>query len=154
LQGLRVARLVKHAGLRGVLLFLPVVAFGAYATIAAGAGFALLRWLKTAENAGDYSVMNTGRQMLWLPTSREEKYRAKQAMDTFVVRMGDVLATVLVAGSISLLHLGAKTLAIANAVLSLAWIAVALRVATLNRAPQAEPVATPAPAPAMKAQAA
>ena len=25
---------------------------------------------------GDYSVMNTAKQMIWLPTSREEKYKA------------------------------------------------------------------------------
>ncbi len=30
--------------------------------------------------------------MLWLPTSREEKYKAKQAIDTFFVRTGDMLA--------------------------------------------------------------
>jgi AAA family ATP:ADP antiporter len=157
LQALLVSRLVKHAGVRGVLLFLPLLAFGVYATIAAGASFALIRWLKTAENAGDYSVMNTGRAMLWLPTSREEKYRAKQAMDTFVVRMGDVLATTLVAGAIALLHLGPTVLATANALLSIVWIAVVLRVARLNRGPQAQPKATATtgtPVPPLKAQAA
>jgi AAA family ATP:ADP antiporter len=136
LQALVVARLVKHAGVRGVLLFLPLLALGVYATMAAGASFAIIRWLKTAENAGDYSIMNTGRAMLWLPTSREEKYRAKQAMDTFVVRTGDVLATAIVAGAIPLLHLGSTALATANALVSLVWIAVALRVSTLNRAPR------------------
>ena len=45
-----------------------------------------MRWIKTAENATDYSMMNTARQLLWLPTSREEKYKAKQAIDTFFVR--------------------------------------------------------------------
>ena len=36
--------------------------------------------------------MNTAKQMIWLPTSREEKYKAKQAIDTFFVRTGDMLA--------------------------------------------------------------
>ena len=36
--------------------------------------------------------MNTARQLLWLPTTREEKYKAKQAIDTFFVRGGDVLS--------------------------------------------------------------
>ena len=40
--------------------------------------------------------MNTARQTLWLVTTREEKYKAKQAADTFVVRAGDVLAAGLV----------------------------------------------------------
>jgi AAA family ATP:ADP antiporter len=135
MQALLVSRLVRHAGVRGVLLFLPFVAFGVYSTMAAGASFAVIRWLKTAENAGDYSVMNTGRAMLWLPTTREEKYRAKQAMDTFVVRTGDVLATAVVAGSIALFHLGPASLAAINAVLSVVWIGVAIGVTRFNRAP-------------------
>ena len=48
------------------------------------------------ENATDYSVMNTGKQMLWLPTSRGEKYQAKQAIDGFFVRLGDLVSAGLV----------------------------------------------------------
>jgi ATP:ADP antiporter, AAA family len=55
-------------------------------------GLAMVRWVKTAENASDYSVMNTAKQMLWLPTTCEEKYAAKQAVDTFFVRCGDMLS--------------------------------------------------------------
>jgi ATP/ADP translocase len=46
-------------------------------------------YVKIAENSTDYSVMNTAKQMIWLPTTREEKYKAKQAIDTFFVRTGD-----------------------------------------------------------------
>jgi AAA family ATP:ADP antiporter len=92
LQILAVSRVVKRLGLAGVLLTLPLVAFGAYGLVAAGAGLATIRWVKTAENAVDYSVMNTGKQMLWLATRRDEKYKAKQAVDTFFVRAGDVAA--------------------------------------------------------------
>jgi ATP:ADP antiporter, AAA family len=56
----------------------------------------MVRWIKTAENACDYSVMNTAKQMLWLPTTREEKYAAKQAVDTFFVRLGDMLSAAVV----------------------------------------------------------
>ena len=92
LQAFVTSRLVKYAGLRGALLALPLIALGGYAIIAAGVGFSVVRWIKTAENATDYSIMNTARQLLWLPTSREEKYKAKQAIDTFFVRAGDVLS--------------------------------------------------------------
>src|SRR4029453_11927652 len=79
---------VKCRGLRGVLLALPLIALGGYTVIAAGASFALVRWIKTAENATDYSIMNTARQLLWLPTSPDEKNKAKQAPDTFFARGG------------------------------------------------------------------
>ena len=51
---------------------LPLIALGGYAIIAAGVGFSVVRWIKTAENATDYSIMNTARQLLWLPTSRDK----------------------------------------------------------------------------------
>ena len=46
---------------------------------------------KVADNSLDYSLGNTTKQALWLPTSREAKYKAKQAVDSFFVRAGDVL---------------------------------------------------------------
>ena len=50
----------------------------------------------------DYSLQNTVAQMLFLPTTREEKYKAKQVDRYFVVRAGDVLAaaTVYVGSSV------------------------------------------------------
>ena len=36
--------------------------------------------------------MNTLRAALYLPTTREMKYKAKQAIDTFFVRFGDLVA--------------------------------------------------------------
>ena len=71
-----------------------------------------MRWAKTAENSTDYSVMNTARQVLWLPTSREEKYKAKQALDTFFVRTGDVLSAPLVFAGTHWLILGVSGFAL------------------------------------------
>jgi AAA family ATP:ADP antiporter len=92
IQAFIVSRIVKRFGMKGVLLALPVVSLCAYSTAAAGAGLFALLYVKIAENSTDYSVNNTAKQMLWLPTSREEKYKAKQAIDTFFVRFGDMLA--------------------------------------------------------------
>ena len=124
IQAFLVSRIVKYLGMSGVLLALPLVALGGNALIAAGAGFAVIRWAKTAENATDYSVMNTGRQMLWLPTRREEKYKAKQAVDTFFVRAGDVLSAALVFVGTTWLALGAPGFAVVNVVLIAGWLAI------------------------------
>ena len=124
LQAFVTSRLVKHAGLRGALLALPLIALGGYAIIAAGVGFAVVRWVKTAENATDYSIMNTARQLLWLPTTREEKYKAKQAVDTFFVRGGDVLSAAIVFMGTSVLRLDSRGFAAGNVILTLVWIAV------------------------------
>ena len=127
LQAFVTSRLVRHRGLAGVLFALPLIALGGYAIVAAGAGFALVRWIKTAENATDYSIMNTARQMLWLPTTREEKYKAKQAIDTFFVRAGDLLAAGVVFVGTNLIPRGVAGFARLNVVLVLvamvaAWL--------------------------------
>jgi AAA family ATP:ADP antiporter len=124
LQMFLASRLIKHQGLRGVLLFLPLVALGGYTLAAVGVGLMMINTIKSVENATDYSIMNTARQLLWLPTSREEKYKAKQAIDTFFVRGGDVLSAVLVYIGTQA-ALGIRGYAITNVILTLAWIAVA-----------------------------
>jgi ATP:ADP antiporter, AAA family len=65
-------------------------------------------------------------QMLYLPTAREEKYKAKQVTDTFVVRAGDVAASATVFVGSSLLALSAAQFATMNVVLAAVWLGVAL----------------------------
>jgi AAA family ATP:ADP antiporter len=126
LQALVVSRLVKRFGMAGVVFALPVVALGVYGLASAGAGIAALRWFKTAENAADYSVMNTAKQMLWLPTSPEEKYKAKQAIDTFFVRSGDMLAAGVVFLGTHVLRRGVAGFARVNVLIVLAAMGVAV----------------------------
>ena len=127
LQAFIASRLVKYLGVGGVVLALPLVALGTYGVVASGVGLAVLRWAKICENATDYSIMNTGRQMLWLPTSREEKYKAKQAADTFVVRSGDLLSGVAVFLGTTYLAAGARSFAVMNLALIVLWLTVAVR---------------------------
>jgi AAA family ATP:ADP antiporter len=134
LQAFVTSRLVKYRGLRGVLLALPLIALGGYSIIAVGAGLSLVRWVKTAENATDYSIMNTARQLLWLPTSREEKYKAKQTIDTFFVRGGDVLSAAVVYVGTSVLQLGIHAFAAANVVLTLVWLGIAMLILRRHQA--------------------
>jgi AAA family ATP:ADP antiporter len=124
LQALLVSRIVKYLGFAGALLALPIVALGSYSTVLAGATLVVLRVAKTVENATDYSIMNTARQMLWLPTNREEKYKAKQAADTFIVRVGDLMSAGLVYVGTALLGLAPSGFALANVVACVLWLGV------------------------------
>ena len=126
IQAFLVSRIVKKFGMRGVLLALPIVALGAYGLASVGAGLTVLLYVKIAENSTDYSVMNTGKQMLWLPTTREEKYKAKQAIDTFFVRSGDMLAAGVVFVGTHLLTFGVTSFACANIAFVLIGIGVAI----------------------------
>jgi AAA family ATP:ADP antiporter len=126
LQAFVVSRLVKRFGMGGALFALPIVALCAYGFAAAGAALMVLRSVKIAENSTDYSVMNTAKQMIWLPTSREEKYKAKQAIDTFFVRAGDMIAAGLVFLGTHVLHEGVAGFARSNILIVLLAIGVAV----------------------------
>jgi ATP:ADP antiporter, AAA family len=78
--------------------------------------------------------MNTARQLLWLPTSRDEKYKAKQAIDTFFVRSGDVLSAVLVFVGTSVLQLSVARFAMVNVALIVLWIGLAMVVLRRHQA--------------------
>ncbi len=133
-QAFLVSRLVKYLGLAGVLFALPLTSFAAYGVIAVGvASMGLVRWFKTAENSTDYSIMNTARQLLWLPTSREEKYKAKQAVDSFFVRFGDLVSAVVVFVGTTWLALGVRGFAVLNVGVVLVWLVVATILVRENR---------------------
>ena len=96
LQAFVVSRIFKYIGVRGALFILPVIALGGYTMIALMPVFAVVQWAKILENSTDYSIQNTTRHALFLPTSREAKYKAKQAIDSFFVRAGDMLQAAVV----------------------------------------------------------
>jgi AAA family ATP:ADP antiporter len=50
-----------------------------------------LRIVKISENSLDYSLLNTTKQMLYLPLARQEKYEARATIDSFGQRAGDLL---------------------------------------------------------------
>ncbi|MAQ18900.1 MAG: translocase [Sandaracinus sp.] len=125
LQALVASRLVKYLGIAGVILPLPILALGNYALLAFGMGFVVFRWMKTAENSSDYSLMNNAKAMLWLPTSREEKYSAKQAVDTFFVRLGDLTSAGIIYLGTEIWEFGKTGFAYVNVGVILVWLGVA-----------------------------
>lgn len=127
LQLFAVSRILKFLGVRTALVALPIIAIGGYFIMAFIPVLAIVRWAKIAENATDYSLQNTVRQILFLPTSREQKYKAKQAVDTFFVRAGDVLSAVLVAVGTGL-SFQTRHFALANLLLAGLWLALAVMI--------------------------
>ncbi len=125
MQFFLVSRLVKYLGLGRAFFILPVIALFDAAAVAIIPAFYVLRVGKTLENATDYSLNNTLRNMLWLPTTREMKYRAKQAVDSFFVRMGDASHGLLIFIAVATLGLGVREVAIINVVLCVVWLVLA-----------------------------
>lgn len=123
-----VSRLLKYFGVRVAVMVLPIIALFGYAVLAFVPILSLVRVVKIAENATDYSVQNTVRNVLFLPTSREQKYKAKQAIDSFFVRGGDVLSALLVFVGTTTFGLAANGFARINLVLAAVWLLIALAI--------------------------
>ena len=54
--------------------------------------------LNTADNGLNYSINQSAREALYVPTSREEKYKAKAFIDMFIQRFAKALAVVISLG--------------------------------------------------------
>lgn len=138
-----VARAFKLLGIGGSLLFLPLFAFAGYGLAGLVPMLGLVATVKVVENATDYSLQNTTQQALFLSTSRDAKYKAKAAIDTLFVRLGDLTSTGLVFVGAQL-RLTTTGYAVVNVVVSAAWIWVAFR---LRRRTSGPPSGAAAPAP-------
>jgi AAA family ATP:ADP antiporter len=136
LQAFVASRLFRIAGVRGALFLLPSIALMSYSMLAVVPMLGLVSWTKMFENATDYSIQNTVRQALFLPTSRAAKYKAKAAIDTFFMRMGDVVQAGVV-GLGAAFHLAFAGFAWMNVGLTMLWFWVAWRLARQHRRTEA-----------------
>jgi AAA family ATP:ADP antiporter len=133
LQSLVASRLLRYGGFAVILLLLPVISVLTYSAMALVPILLIVRIMKTAENATSYSINNTARQVLWLPTTAEMKYKAKPAIETFFVRVGDGLAAATVVVGVHVLALSTESFFVLNVALALAWLLVAVVVVREHR---------------------
>src|SRR5204863_6026264 len=98
-QLLVTARLLKRGGLAAIIFVLPLLALLASAMAALAPVLAVMKWVKIAEQATDYSLNQTARQVLWLPASAETKLESKPTVDSLFVRLGDGMAALTVLAS-------------------------------------------------------
>jgi AAA family ATP:ADP antiporter len=128
LQLFVVSRIVKRFGVAWAVMVLPAIAFGAYNIIVFYPVLMAVLAAKVAENSTDYSLNNTVRNMLFLPCTYEEKFSAKQAIDSFFVRMGDVMSAGLVFVGTTMLALHPRGFAAINALLVVVLLVLAWQV--------------------------
>ena len=134
LQLFVVGRLIKYGGIKAGLLWLPIVALGTYALIFFLPVIRYARIGKTFENASDYSINKTTLQMLFLPTSLDIKYKAKQVVDSFFQRIGDVFSAGIVFLGTVIFTFGPTGFAALNLAFIAVWLAVVLMIVREHRA--------------------
>ncbi|MGI9293956.1 MAG: Npt1/Npt2 family nucleotide transporter, partial [Pseudomonadales bacterium] len=90
--------------------------------------FAPVLWvivvLQVLRRAGNYAIMRPAREMLYVVLSREQKYKAKNFIDTTVYRSGDALSAWVYAGFKGI-GLQLANIALIAVPLALLWAAVA-----------------------------
>jgi len=138
IQFFLVSRIFKYLGIGGSLFVLPILSLTSYGIFSFAPVLALIRLTKIAENATDYSVQNTVRRALFLPTSREAKYKALQAVETFFWRAGDLLSSIAVLIVVRGLSLSARGFAFVNLAIVIVWIVLAFNLSRENRRLTAE----------------
>jgi AAA family ATP:ADP antiporter len=132
IQLLLVSRIFKKVGVQGALFVLPLVSFATYGAAVLMPVLGAVVLGKMLENSTDYSLQNTVRHALFLPTSREAKYKAKQVTDAFCWRLGDVLQAVVVFAGVHL-SLGVSQFAMVNQVLVIVWLALVVGICREHR---------------------
>lgn len=121
-----VSRVIRFIGIRGSILVLPCVMIIGYGVIAFVPIFSIIRLVKITEKGTNYSLNNTVRGALFLPTSQEATYEGKTTIDSFFWRFGDFAqAGIIFVGlnwfDLQLAHMALLSMGLAGIML---WLAV------------------------------
>jgi AAA family ATP:ADP antiporter len=133
LQAFVASRLLKYGGFGALFLMLPIITMVSYSTMALVPVLIIVKMMKIAENATDYSISNTARHVLWLPLPAAVKYKGKPTIDTLFVRVGDGIAALTVLIGVGFLALPTPYFFILNVALVLVWIGFAVVVVRERR---------------------
>jgi AAA family ATP:ADP antiporter len=126
LQAFIVSRLIQFGGFSLLVLATPLISLVAYFSMAIAPVLGIIKFMKIAENSSNYSINNTARHMLWLPTTKAMLYQAKATVDTLFVRIGDGLAALIVLLGTRVWSFSLFDFLIINIVLSLIWTGFAI----------------------------
>lgn len=118
LQTLATGRIIAAFGLGGALASVPALTAAGFGVAAAVPGYLALGGFQTLRRALHFAVDRPAREVLFTVVRPEDKYKAKNFVDTFVYRGGDALS--------GWMHAGLAGLGLALPALSLAAIPFAL----------------------------
>lgn len=125
LQALIAGRVMKRFGVPVTLMLLPITVMLGFAGLAITGTLAALVVFEAAFRAVQRALTRPARETLYTVISREDKYKSKAFVDTFVYRGGDVIGAQL-EGGIVRLGMGMIGLASVAVPLALVWAALGL----------------------------
>ncbi len=114
-------RILRYFGVGLALAFLPVLTLFGFATLAFVPALGALVTFQVLRRSTDYAIARPAREVLYTVVPREDRYKAKNFIDTVVYRGGDQVGAWSCA-LLAALGLGAAEVAITAAVLSIVWL--------------------------------
>lgn len=84
-------RIADRFGIGALLVAVPLVMAAGFLWLAVAPVFLVLAVIMVARRVGEYALVRPGREMLYTVTAPEEKYKAKNFIDTVVYRGGDAI---------------------------------------------------------------
>jgi AAA family ATP:ADP antiporter len=140
-QAAGTGRIMKRIGAGAALGLVVVVTALAFGGLAASPGLLVLFIAMTARRAAGYALERPAREVLFTVVSREEKYKAKNFIDTVVYRGGD-LATAWLQQALSAGGIGMRAMVIGSLPVTGFWLllvySLGRRQETLARTGQAD----------------
>lgn len=125
-------RLYRWLGFRALIALVPVAMTLGFATLALMPTFGVLIGVMVVRRVGEYAIARPSRDTLYTVVTREEKYKAKSLIDTFVYRGGDATSASVHALLKSTFGLGLVGIAWVGAGIAAVWALVAYRLGTLQ----------------------
>jgi len=133
-------RLVRFLGLGLALALIPVLLGAGFLILGFSPVLTVLVVVQVLRRAGNYAIMRPAREMLYTVLGKEEKYKAKNFIDTAVYRGGDAVSAWAYAG-LSALGLGLSAIAFVAVPLAGVWAGVAYMLGRKREAMAQQPVA-------------
>lgn len=125
LQLFLTSRIVNSLGLGKTLAILPTLLIFGFLAIAIVPSLAVMVVVQVVRRAGNYALAKPAREMLFVVLGREEKYKAKNFVDTTIHRSGDTISAWIFTG-MKTLGMNAHAIALISAALAAVWMFIAL----------------------------
>lgn len=122
LQVFVVGRLMTFKGLGFTLIILPIITSFGFVLLAIDPTLLVLAGFQIFRRAAEYGTFAPARENLFSPLSREEKYKAKNVIDTVIFRGSDVAGGWLYNLMGSIIGLGMASISLVGAALAFLWI--------------------------------
>jgi ATP:ADP antiporter, AAA family len=90
-QVLLTGRIATRFGIGVLLVFVPLIMAAGFLCLAVAPVFAVLAFVMIVRRVGEYALVRPGREMLFTVVPPEQKYKAKNFIDTAVYRGGDAV---------------------------------------------------------------